>query len=77
MVAVTAVTTVAGMPLVTVGRRVVLVPTAASMLGVCVSPPLLNASVASVVRAILGSVRAVLGVLVGVPECGGLDRARR
>ena len=66
MVAVTAVPPVPGMPLLAVVRSVVLVPAAASMLGVCVGPPLLDGSVASVVRAILGSMGAVLGVLVGV-----------
>ena len=62
MVAVTAVPHVPGMPLLAVVRRVVLVLAAVSMLGVCVSPPLLDGSVASVVRAILGSVGAVLSV---------------
>jgi hypothetical protein len=77
MVAVTAVAPMPGMPLVIVVCEVVLVPAAASMLGVCVSPPLLDgSSVTSVARTILGFVGAVLGVLVGAPECGGIGRAR-
>jgi hypothetical protein len=76
MVAVTAVAPMPGMPLVIVVCEVVLVPAAASMLGVCVSPPLLDGSVTSVARTILGFVGAVLGVLVGAPECGGIGRAR-
>jgi hypothetical protein len=76
MVAVTAVASMPGMPLVIVVCGVVLVPAAASMLGVCVSPPLLDGSVTSVARTILGFVGAVLGVLVGAPECDGIGRAR-
>ena len=76
MVAVTAVTAVTGMLLVTVMCGVVVVPAAASVLSVCVSPTLLDGSVTSFARAVLGSVGAVLGVLIAVLECGGIGRAR-
>ena len=74
MVAVTAVTPVAGMPLVTVVCGVVLVPTAASVLGVCVSLTLVDGSVAGFARAVLGSAGAVLAVVVRVSRCGGVGR---
>ena len=79
MIAVTAVTAVApmrSMPLVTVVCGVVLVSAAASVLGVCVSPALLDGSVASLARTVLGSVWAVLDALVGVFRCGGVGPVR-
>jgi len=76
MVAVTAVTPMPGMPLVTVVCVVVLVPATPSVPSVCVSPLLVDGGVASFARAVLGSIDAVLNVLVGVFRRGGVDRVR-
>jgi hypothetical protein len=82
MIAVTAMALMPAVPLLTVVCQVVLVPAAARMLGVCVSPPLLDGSVTSFARAVLGPVRALLtmvsvlvmamAVVVGVSRCDGV-----
>ena len=74
MVPVTAVTPMPGMPLVTVVCVVVLVPATPSVPSVCVSPLLVDGGVASFARAVLGSVGALLAVMVGVSRCGGVGR---
>jgi hypothetical protein len=79
MVAVTAVTAVVsmpGMPLVTVMCVVVLIPSTPSVLSVWVSLTLVDGSVARFARAVLGSIDAVLSVLVGVFRSSGVERLR-
>ena len=87
MVAVTAVAPMPGMPLVTVGCVVVLVPATPSVLSVCVSSPLVDGSLATFARTVPEQVgivlnrasvlvMAMLTVAVGVFRCGGVDRVR-
>ena len=73
MVAVTTVAPMPGVPLATVVCVVVLLPVAASVLSVCVSVTLVDGSVASLARAVLGS---MLAVVVGVFRDGGAGRVR-